>query len=125
LGCKRALLVEIDGPGGPLLVGACHLDSNASPRQRAAQLGALLDRLDGAAAPSGKPVVLGGDFNSSTHDLSSPLAAVCDALRKLVTRGLHAMIEGYMTPDARGERPLFDLLAARGCATDGFNDRAA
>jgi hypothetical protein len=29
-----------------------------------------------------------------------------------------------MTPDRRGERPLFDLLAARGFTLDGFNDRA-
>ena len=39
LGKKRALLAEIALPDGPLAVAACHLDSNASPAQRARQLG--------------------------------------------------------------------------------------
>ena len=117
LGNKRALLVEVAAPAGPLLVGACHLDSNASPRQRALQLGALLDRM-----PIGAPALVGGDFNSSTHDLSSGLASVRDVVRKLLTAGLRRSIDGYMRPAACGEQPLFDLLAARGFTIDGFND---
>jgi endonuclease/exonuclease/phosphatase family metal-dependent hydrolase len=130
LGSKRALLVELDAAGGPVLVAACHLDSNASPRQRAAQLAAVLDRLDGRAGviasgqPAVVPAVVGGDFNASTHDLSSSGAAVLDALRKVVGLGLRRTIEAYMTPERGGERPLFDLLAARGFSCDGFNDRS-
>lgn len=119
LGKKRALLAELEVAGGPLLVAACHLDSNASPRQRARQLAALLDRLQG---PS--PAVLGGDFNSSTHDLSSPGALVRDVLHKLLAGGFRRAIDGYMTPERAQERPLFDLLSARGCRVDGLNDRA-
>jgi len=117
LGNKRALLVEVDAPGGPLLVGACHLDSNASPRQRAQQLGALLDRI-----PATTPAIVGGDFNSSTHDLSSALASVRDVVRKLLTAGVRRSIDGYMQPAKCGEQPLFGLLQARGFAVDGFND---
>ena len=117
LGWKRALLIEVDAPAGPLLVGACHLDSNASPRQRAQQLSALLDRI-----PGGFPAIVGGDFNSSTHDLSSAFASVRDLLRKLLTAGVRRSIDGYMRPAVSGERPIFDLLAARGFAVDGFND---
>ncbi len=119
LGRKRALLVEVDAPAGPLLVGACHLDSNASPRQRALQLRALLDRMPGSA-----PAIVGGDFNSSTHDLSSPFATLRDFLRKLFTAGVRRSVAGYMSPAAFGERPVFDLLAARGFIVDGFNDAA-
>jgi endonuclease/exonuclease/phosphatase family metal-dependent hydrolase len=119
LGCKRALLAEIEAPAGPLQVAACHLDSNASPRQRVRQLAAVLDRLDGAT-----PAIIGGDFNSSTHDLSSSPALVRDVLRKLLARGIGGTIDGYMTPERAAERPLFELLAARGCTLDGFNDRA-
>jgi endonuclease/exonuclease/phosphatase family metal-dependent hydrolase len=117
LGSKRALLVEVDAPAGPLLVGACHLDSNASPRQRALQLGALLDRMR-----EGAPAIVGGDFNSSTHDLSSALASVRDVVRKLLTAGLRRSIDGYMRPAACGEQPLFQLLQARGFDVDRFND---
>jgi endonuclease/exonuclease/phosphatase family metal-dependent hydrolase len=123
LGKKGALLAELELPSGPLLVGACHLDSNASPRQRARQLAALLDRLDTpAATPAIVPTILGGDFNASTHDLSSAFALVRDVVRKLVYPGFRRSIAGYMTPERRGERPLFELLAARGFAIDGFND---
>ena len=134
LGKKRALLVEVQLPAGPLLVGACHLDSNASPGQRARQLRALLDRMDRAdqavapaqgapRAPAGPPAIVGGDFNWSTHDLSSPFAVVRDVLRKVLRRGLRRTIESYMRPEEADERPSHDLLAARGFALEGFNER--
>jgi endonuclease/exonuclease/phosphatase family metal-dependent hydrolase len=119
LGRKRALLVEVELPTGPLLIGACHLDSNASPRQRAQQLGALLARM-----PAPTPAIVGGDFNSSTHDLSSPLATLRDVARKILGGGLRRTIDGYMRPDAGAERPVFEQLAACGFTLDGFNDRA-
>ena len=124
LGNKRALLVEVDAPTGPLLVGACHLDSNASPRQRARQLRALLDRMPAGAAADVVPAIVGGDFNSSTHDLSSPAASLRDFVYKLFTRGVRRSVDGYMSPAAFGERPVFDLLAARGFTVDAFNDTA-
>ena len=118
LGKKRALLVEIDAPSGPLVIATCHLDSNASPRQRALQLGAVLDSAEGSTR-----AIIGGDFNSTTYDLSSSRAVAIDVLRKLFFHGLRTTIDGYMTPEHRQERPLFDLLAARGFTLDGFNDR--
>ena len=126
LGNKHALLVEVDTPTGPLLVGACHLDSNASPRQRAQQLAALLDRMPGGAGAGlpadNVPAIVGGDFNSSTHDLSSVLASVRDVVRKVLTAGVRRSIDGYMQPARCGEQPLFGLLEARGFTVDGFND---
>ena len=118
LGKKRALLAELALSSGPLVVAACHLDSNASPRQRARQLAAVLDGLEGPT-----PAILGGDFNSSTHDLSSPFAAVRDVVRKVLVRGLGRTIDGYMTPEQAEERPLFELIGERGFTIDGFNAR--
>jgi endonuclease/exonuclease/phosphatase family metal-dependent hydrolase len=127
LGKKRALLVDVEHAGGRLRVGACHLDSNASPGQRARQLRALLDRIDaappGVPASPAPPAIIGGDFNSSTHDLSTPLAMVRDLLAKILLRGLRRSIDGYMRPDTLDEKPIFELLAARGFHADGFNDR--
>jgi len=122
LGRKRALLAEIDLPAGPLAVGACHLDSNASPSQRAQQLGALLDGLEGWGAPR---ALIGGDFNSSTFDMSGPLALARDILHKLIFTGFQTAIDQFLRPETGYERPLFDLLGRRGFALDGFNDRAA
>ena len=128
LGGKRALVVELEVSGRPLLAAACHLDSNASPRQRACQLAAVLECIErraSAIAPEAAarvPAVVGGDFNSSTHDLSSPLAALADAALKVFRHGLRRTIDGYMDPRACAEHPLFDLLATRGFSLDGFND---
>jgi endonuclease/exonuclease/phosphatase family metal-dependent hydrolase len=121
LGKKRALLAEIDLPGGPLAVAACHLDSNASPAQRARQLAGVLDSVDRSGVPR---ALVGGDFNTSTYDLSSTLALARDLLHKLLVTGFRATVDQYLTPEKRYERPVFDLLRARNFTVDGFNDRA-
>jgi endonuclease/exonuclease/phosphatase family metal-dependent hydrolase len=120
LGKKRALRAEITLPDGPLVVAACHLDSNASPAQRALQLGGVLDSIDRSGVPR---ALVGGDFNTTTYDLSSTLALVRDLLHKLAITGFRATVDQYLTPEKRYERPVFDLLRARAFDVDGFNDR--
>ena len=120
LGKKRALLAEIALPDGPLVVAACHLDTNASPAQRARQLGGVLDSVDRSGVAR---ALVGGDFNTSTYDLSSTLALARDLLHKLLVTGFRATVDQYMTPEKRYERPVFDLLRARAFVVDGFNDR--
>ncbi|MEA2698435.1 MAG: hypothetical protein QOI66_2706 [Myxococcales bacterium] len=121
LGKKRALLAEIALPDGPLVVAACHLDSNASPAQRARQLAALLDRIDRSGVTR---ALVGGDFNSNTYDLSGTFALARDILHKLLVTGFRATVDQYLTPEKHYERPVFDLLRARHFAVEGFNDRA-
>ena len=121
LGKKRALLAEISLPDGPLAVAACHLDSNASPAQRARQLAGVLDSVDRSGV---RRALVGGDFNTSTYDLSSTLALARDLLHKLLINGFRATVDQYLTPEVRYERPVFELLRARDFAVDGFNDRA-
>jgi endonuclease/exonuclease/phosphatase family metal-dependent hydrolase len=120
LGKKRALVCTLAG-AAPLTVAACHLDSNASPRGRARQLEAIVgagERLAGAGA-----LLVGGDFNTTTYDLASPMALVRDLMHKLVITGFDQTIRHYMTPERHYERPLFELLRAHGLAIDGYNDR--
>ena len=120
LGKKRALLAEVALPDGPLVVAACHLDSNASPAQRACQLGGVLDSVERSGVAR---ALVGGDFNTSTYDISSSLALARDLLHKLLVTGLRATIDNYLTPEKRYERPVFDLLQARNFVVEGFNDR--
>ncbi len=120
LGKKRALLAEIALPDGPLAVAVCHLDSTASPAQRARQLGGILDSVDRSGVAR---ALVGGDFNTSTYDVSSTLALVRAVLHKLLVTGFRASIDEYMTPEKRYERPVFDLLRARDFVVEGFNDR--
>jgi endonuclease/exonuclease/phosphatase family metal-dependent hydrolase len=121
LGRKRALLAEIALPDGPLVVAACHLDSNASPTQRARQLGGVLDSIDRSGVAR---ALVGGDFNTSTYDTSSTLALARDLLHKLLVTGFRATVDQYLTPEKRYERPVFDVLRTRDFAVEGFNDRA-
>jgi endonuclease/exonuclease/phosphatase family metal-dependent hydrolase len=121
LGKKRAVLAEIELPSGPLAVAACHLDSNASPAQRAWQLGGVLDSIDRSGVAR---ALVGGDFNTSTYDVSSTLALARDLLHKLLVTGFRATIDQYLTPEKHYERPVFDLLRSRAFAVEGFNDRA-
>lgn len=121
LGKKRALVAELLLDDGPLAIGLCHLDSVASPAQRAAQLGMVLERLEALGHPR---MLLGGDFNTSTYDLASPWALAWNIIHKLVINGFAGSIAHYMHPDRWYERPIFAELAQHDFTVDGFNDRA-
>jgi endonuclease/exonuclease/phosphatase family metal-dependent hydrolase len=123
LGKKRALLAELLLPEGPLVCAACHLDSNASPRQRAAQLDALLGRAS-ALFGAEVPVLLGGDLNTTTYDASGTLPLLSDLLHKAITKGVDRVLEDYLVPELGYERPLFAVLARHHFVVDGYNDRA-
>ena len=121
LGRKRAVVAELATASGPLAVAQAHLDSNASSAQRARQLAAVLEAADALGAPR---LLLGGDLNTTTYDMSSPWRLARDLLHKLFVTGWDRTLDTYMTPDRRYELPVFELLAARGLAIEGFNDRA-
>ena len=122
LGRKRAMVVEIETSSGPLAIAQAHLDSTASSTQRAQQLAAILDAADALGTPR---VLLGGDLNTTTYDTSGSLALARDIAHKLFVTGFDRTIDNYLTPEKLYERPLFELLAARGMTIDGFNDRAS
>lgn len=120
LGKKRALLVELALGDAPLTVGGCHLDSNASPAQRATQLEFLLGR---AEAWGGGRALVGGDMNTTTYDNSSTWALARDLLHKAFVLGFRGTIERYMVPERYAERPVFATLERHGFSVEGFNDR--
>jgi endonuclease/exonuclease/phosphatase family metal-dependent hydrolase len=121
LGKKRALICRVQA-ARPLTIAACHLDSNASPKGRARQLKSLLGRAETFAA--GGPLVVGGDFNTTTYDLSGPLGLARNLLHKLIVTGFAEAVRQYMTPEQLYERPVFDVLRAHRLDVDAFNDRA-
>ena len=84
------------------------------------QLGAVLDSVDRSGVVR---ALVGGDFNTSTYDISSTLALARDILHKLLVIGLRTAIDQYMTPEKRSERPVFELLQAREFVVEGFNNR--
>lgn len=122
LGKKRAVIAELETASGPIVVAQAHLDSNASSRQRAHQLAALLA---GAKQLDVPRMLVGGDFNTTTYDLESKWRMVKDILHKLVVTGFDGTVANYMTPDRRYELPLFAAIRDAGFSIDGWNDRDA
>ncbi|MDB4954962.1 MAG: endonuclease [Myxococcales bacterium] len=121
LGRKRAVVAEIATANGPIAIAQAHLDSKASSAQRALQLAAVIDAADALGVPR---LLLGGDLNTTTYNWGSTMGLARDLLHKLAITGFDRTIDNYMTPELLYERPVFELLAARGLAIDGFNDRA-
>jgi endonuclease/exonuclease/phosphatase family metal-dependent hydrolase len=120
LGSKRALLVELETPEAMLTVALVHLDPFSSPLHRARQMRrvtAALPELDG------RHVLLGGDLNTNTYDLGSPLRLALNLSAKLLRWGFAGTVAHYMIPEQRLERPVFDAMAAAGLHIDGFVDR--
>lgn len=117
LGKKRALVARIGG----LTVAACHLDSNASPAGRARQLDAILARATVMAG--GGPLLVGGDLNTTTYDLSGPFSLAKNLIHKLVITGFTETVNQYMTPEKLYEKPIFEILRKYQLAVDEFNDR--
>jgi endonuclease/exonuclease/phosphatase family metal-dependent hydrolase len=120
LGRKRAAVAALAGAAGPVVFAQAHLDSNADARQRCTQLAAILDAAEQLASG---PIVLGGDLNTTTYQYSSKLRLARDLFHKLFVHGFAPTIDNYLTPERRYETPLFELLARRGYALDGFNQR--
>ena len=120
LGRKRAAVAEIATEAGPIVVAQAHLDSNASSRQRARQLAAILDAADRLGSAR---VLLGGDLNTTTYQYSSTARLVRDLCHKMFVTGFDGTIDNYLTPEKLYERPIFELLASRGMVIDGFNAR--
>lgn len=120
LGRKRATIAALASEAGPITFAQAHLDSNADARQRCVQLDAILDEAERLADG---PLVLGGDLNTTTYQYSSTGRLVRDLLHKLVVTGFTGTVDNYLTPERRYETPIFELLARRGLALDGFNER--
>jgi len=120
LGKKRAVIAELETTKGPIVVAQAHLDSNASSRQRAQQLSALLAQARSLEVPR---MLLGGDLNTTTYNLGSKWGLAQDILHKLFVTGFDGTVANYMTPDKRYELPVFEALREAGFATTGLNDR--
>ena len=109
LGCQTALAADIEFPNLTLTAVSVHLDANSTQRHRRDQMRDVLDALE-----TRNPVLLGGDWNTSTYNSSRAFHAIMGfALRVLM--GVDNVIRNhYLHPDQRFERELFRLLEARG-----------
>lgn len=107
LGSKKSCVAKIQVGEKNLGLGVAHLDSGASPKQRAEQLQGILESLERTKA---EIQIVGGDFNTTTWDFRSPLFTVKEVLYKGFIFGIDETIENYLVPFERFEKPIFDKL---------------
>jgi endonuclease/exonuclease/phosphatase family metal-dependent hydrolase len=111
VGGRIAIMAELALARGKVLLVSVHYESHTGPADRLAQTEVLLDAID-RCAPA-LPVLIGGDFNTSTFELpiSTQPVLVAAALREDPDRLLLPM---------RYE-PMFEELARRGYGWEACN----
>lgn len=113
VGRQTALAAEIEFPNGRLTAVSVHLDANSSQRHRSRQMQDVLDGLEPEIA-AGTPVVIGGDWNTSTYNSARALYAIPGFWLR-VLMGVENVIQNhYLHPYRRFERDLFRALEERG-----------
>ena len=109
LGRQAAVAARIDFPNLSLHAVSVHLDAQSTQRHRCEQMRSVLDAL-----PSGLPVILGGDWNTSTYDSSHAFRAILGFWLRVMMGVDHVIRNHYLHPERRFERGLFQLLVDRG-----------
>ncbi len=110
LGQQRVALATVDHPLGSFHVASVHLDAHSTPTHRRRQMEIILDHIDRLPR---LPVVLGGDWNTTTFNSKRALYSILGYCRR-VLMGVRNVVENhYPYPDRWFERSLFRHLEQR------------
>ena len=109
LGRQAALAAEIDLPNFPATAVSIHLDANSSQSHRAAQMREIVEGL-----PTDLPIVLGGDWNTSTYNSSRAVYSILGFWLRVFMGAENVITNHYLHPHNRFERELFCLLESQG-----------
>jgi endonuclease/exonuclease/phosphatase family metal-dependent hydrolase len=109
LGRQVAVAARIAFPNLSLQAVSVHLDAQSTQRHRREQMRSVLDAL----AAQG-PVILGGDWNTSTYDSSHAFRAILGFWLRVLMGVDHVIRNHYLHPERLFERGLFHLLGQRG-----------
>ena len=119
LGSQRAVIADVEHPIGMFRAVALHLDAHSTQRHRYRQMRLLLDHLD--ALDPRLPVVIGGDWNTTTHDASRALYSILGYVRRVLMGVNRVLSRHYPHPDRWFERHLFRELESRGYSYRNLN----
>lgn len=109
LGQQVAVVATIEFPGRPVQAVSLHLDALSTQRHRVVQMRVVLDQLDPKL-----PIIIGGDWNTSTYDSSRAVWAILGFWRRVFMGADNVINNHYLHPDNYFERDLFRLLVERG-----------
>lgn len=122
LGFLRALVADIDHPAGEFRAVTVHLDAHCSRAHRAIQIRLILDHLD-TLPPL--PVVIGGDWNTTTFNSQSSTHAILGYWRRVLMGPKRVVKKHFPHPDRYFERGLFGELERRGYDYKSLNELGA
>ncbi len=109
LGRQAALAAEIEFPNYRAMAVCVHLDANSSQAHRSGQIRDVVRNLS-----THPPVVLGGDWNTSTYNSSHANYAIFGFWLRVMMGVENVISNHYLHPERRFERGLFNLLEAHG-----------
>jgi endonuclease/exonuclease/phosphatase family metal-dependent hydrolase len=112
LGCQRAVVADVEHPLGTIRAVSLHLDAHSTQRHRQLQMRLVLDHLE--RLEPALPVLIGGDWNTSTYNSRRALYTIMGFWRRVMMGVHHFITNHYPHPDRWFERHLFRELEQRG-----------
>jgi endonuclease/exonuclease/phosphatase family metal-dependent hydrolase len=112
IGSQRVVIADIEHPSGTFRAVSLHLDAHSSQRHRYMQMCRVLDHLE--SLDLRLPVLIGGDWNTTTHNASRALYSILGYCRRVLMGVRHVVANHYPYPDRWFERRLFLELEQRG-----------
>jgi endonuclease/exonuclease/phosphatase family metal-dependent hydrolase len=109
LGCQKAVAAEIDFPNYAITAVTVHLDTNSTQRHRRDQ---MCDVIRGVTTD--RPVVLGGDWNTTTYNASRAFYAIMGYWLRLFMGVDNVIRNHFLHPYRHFEKELFALVEAQG-----------
>lgn len=119
LGFLRALIADIEHPAGTFRTVTVHLDVHCSREHRRRQMRIILDHLD-TLPPL--PVLIGGDWNTTTFNAQNSTRAILGYWRRVMMGVRNVVTNHYPHPDRYFERGLFGELESRGYDYKNLNE---
>jgi len=122
IGSQAVALGTVELPTGPLRCASVHLDAHSSRGHRRRQMRMLLDALD---ADRDGPALIGGDFNTSTHNTNRAAWAIIGFWVRVAMGVRRCLTKHYPYPERFFERRLFKMLERRGYDFRSLNELGA
>lgn len=121
LGSRKGLICTMQLGNRTYDFAVTHIELATSAPQRGVQMATMLDALQQDQSDA---QLLGGDFNTSTYNLSSKISLFRHLAYKAFW-GIPRVCRHYMTPEKHFEKPLFDEIQKRGFDVKTYNDLTA
>jgi hypothetical protein len=112
-------VADVLHPAGTFRAAVLHMDAHSSQAFRHHQMTLLLDHLD--TLEPRLPVLIGGDWNTTTHNASRALYSILGYVLRVLTGVRRALARHYPYPDRWYERRLFRALVTRGYDYESLN----